>query len=113
MSSLKELHIMTLKILAAAKCGAFSEKDLVERIDFVVTDSTAHNLGVMEEVCDQLGSENTPEAIVCHVHHMMMFHPSVKYVFQEIHDALGNDMIKDCFVTVCIFYLCCIPSPIT
>ena len=54
---------------------------------------------MMEEVCDQLGCENTPEALVCHVHSMMMCQESVKSVFQEIHDALGNDMITDCFVT--------------
>ena len=37
---------MTYKILASASGGIYSEKDS--------TDSTSHNLGVMEEACSEL-----------------------------------------------------------
>ena len=54
-SSLKEMQLMTFQILSAATGGKYSEKDLVERIDFVITDSTAHNLGVIDQLCEDLG----------------------------------------------------------
>ena len=38
--------LMTFQMLSAATGCKFSEKDLVEKIDFVITDSTSHNLGV-------------------------------------------------------------------
>ena len=44
-TSLKDLQIMTFKILAASSGWKYTEKDLVEKIDFVMADSTAHNLG--------------------------------------------------------------------
>ena len=46
-ASLKELQLMTYRILSAASGGMYSEKDIVDKIDFVVKDSTNHNLGVM------------------------------------------------------------------
>jgi len=33
------------------------------------------------------------------IHPMMMFQRCITAVFQEIHDAIGNDSIKECFVT--------------
>ena len=53
----------------------------------------------MEEVCSELDSATVPPALVCHVHPMMMFQRCIKAVFQDIHDAIGNDNIKECFVT--------------
>ena len=47
-ATLKELELMTFKMLSAATGCKFSEKDLVEKIDFAITDSTSHNLGVIE-----------------------------------------------------------------
>ena len=78
--SLKEIQIMTYKILEVASGGTYSAKDIVEKIDFVVTDSTSHNLGVMEEVCAELDCDNIPPALVCHVHPMMMFRRCTKSV---------------------------------
>ena len=96
--TLKELEILTLEILSAASGGQYSERDILERIDFVMTDSTAHNLGVMEEVGNEVGSESIPESLVCNVHPTMMFQRKVKDVFQEIHDTIGTNAIKDCFL---------------
>ena len=94
---------MTYRILSAASGGMYSEKDIVDKIDFVVKDSTNHNLGVMEDVlvCNKLNCNcNTvPPALVCHVHPLMMFQRCIKTVFQDIYNAIGNDSIKECFVT--------------
>ena len=98
-ASLKELQLMTYKILAAVTAWKFNENDLVNKIDFVMTDSTAHNLGVTEGVCSKLQVENIPDSLVCHVHPMMMFQRKVEDVWQEIHDAFGTSIIKDCFIT--------------
>ena len=54
-ASLKDLPPMTFKILAASSGWKYTEKDLAEKIDFVMTDSTAHNLGVTQE------TESIPE----------------------------------------------------
>ena len=64
-----------------------------------MTDSTAHNLGVIEDVCSELQVENIPDFLVCHVHPMIMFQRKVKDVWQEIQDAFGTSTIKDCFIT--------------
>ena len=98
-ASLKELQLMTYKILAASSGWKYTEKDLVEKIDFVMTDSTAHNIGVIQDVCDELETDSIPDSLICHIHPMMMFQRKVKAVWQEIHDAFGTNSIKDCFIT--------------
>ena len=98
-ASLKDLQLMTFKILAASSGWKYTGKDLVEKIDFVMTDSTAHNLGVIQDVCAELETENEPDSLICNVHPMMMFQRKVKQVWQEIHDAFGTNTIKDCFIT--------------
>ena len=90
---------MTYKMLSATSGLKYTEKEIVERIDFVITDSTEHNLGVIESVCAELETESVPDSLVCHVHPLMMFQRKGKAVFQESHDAFGTNTIKDCFVT--------------
>ena len=98
-ASLSDFQLMTYKMLAAATAWKFNESDLVNKTDFVMTDSTAHNLGVIEDVCSVLQIENIPDSLVCHVHSMMMFQRKVKDVWEEIHDAFGTSTIKDCSIT--------------
>ena len=98
-NSLAEMQLFILRMLSAASGYRFTEKDILGRIDFVVTDSTEHNMGVIEKVCQELEVDSIPDSLVCHVHPMMMFQRKLKFVFQEIHDALGHNAIKDCFLT--------------
>ena len=56
--SLAELEKTTFQILSASTGYRFSEKEIVEHIDFVMTDSTSHNLGVIEKVCEDLESDS-------------------------------------------------------
>ncbi|MEO0686683.1 MAG: hypothetical protein AAFY76_16990, partial [Cyanobacteria bacterium J06649_11] len=95
--SLEELEIMTLRILTASVTYKYTEKDLLERIDFVMTDSTSHNLEVMENVCERHGVE-PPKSLLCNVHPLMMFQRKVKEIFQLLHDTLGKDKIVECFL---------------
>ena len=97
-ATLAEMEILTLEILSAASAGKYTEKEILEKIDFVMTDSTAHNLGVIEEVCRELNTETVPDSLVCNVHPTMMFQRKIKDVFQEIHDSIGTNAIKECFL---------------
>ena len=90
---------MTFKILAASSGWKYTQKDLVEKIDFVMTDSTAYNLSVIKDVCGELETKLVPDSLIYNVHPMMMFQRKVKQVWQEIHDAFGTNTIKDCFIT--------------
>ena len=97
-ATLAEMEILTLEILSAASAGKYTEKEILEKIDFVMTDSTAHNLGVIEEVCKELNTGTVPDSLVCNVHPTMMFQRKIKDVFQEIYDSIGTNAIKECFL---------------
>ena len=97
-TSLKEMQLMTFKMLAASTGWEYTEKKLVEKIDFVVTDSTFHSLGVIE-VCAELQTNRVPDSLACHVQPTMMFQRKIKAVWQEIHDVFGANTIKECFLT--------------
>ena len=94
LQSLKELEKMTLEILSWASERKYSEVEIYERIGFIMTDRTAHNLGVIQEVGTEHGAESSPFSSVWNVHPLMMMQGKVKSVFKEIHDALGTDVIK-------------------
>ena len=49
-STLAELMKTPLDILSAASGNKYSSTDIVKKIDFVMTDSSAHNLKVIEKV---------------------------------------------------------------
>ena len=93
------LKVMTFKISAASTGWKYTEKELVEKIDCVMNDSTSHNLGVIEDVCAELQTDSVPDSLVCHVHPMMIFQRKIKAVWQEIHEAFGAYTIKECFLT--------------
>ena len=96
--SLAELEKSTIEILSAATGYKYSAKDIVEKINFVMTDSTAHNLEVFDSVCEDLGAEHSPTSVTCNMHVLMMFQRKAEKVFQHIHDGLGHAKIKDCFL---------------
>ena len=49
--TLSDLIQNTLDILSASCNHRYSSKEILEKITFIMTDSTAHNIGVMEKVC--------------------------------------------------------------
>ena len=57
-------------------------------------DSTAHNLGLIKDVCAEPETERVPDSLICNVH-PMMFQRNVKQMWQEIHDAFGTKTITD------------------
>ena len=50
-NSLKELTIATLDILTASCGRRYGTSKILKKVIFTMTDSTAHNIGVMDFVC--------------------------------------------------------------
>ena len=63
-----------------------------------MSDSTAHNLGVVEEICKDLNVKETPGSLVCNVHSLMVLDRKMKELCQKLHDCLGGEKLVDCFV---------------
>ena len=57
----------------SAECGGqHSEKDILQKIDFIMTDSTADDLNVTKNVCQELGWDSVPNSLECDLHALMM-----------------------------------------
>ena len=76
--SLAELIQTTLEIPSVATGCMYTESQIMAKIDFVMTDSTSHNLGVIEMVCEEVESEYIPSSLVCNTHPVMMMQRKVK-----------------------------------
>ena len=61
--SLDELVQTTLEILSTATGYMYTESQIMAKIDFVMTDSTSHNLGVIEMVSGEKESEYVPSSL--------------------------------------------------
>lgn len=97
--SLKELEITTLKILSASTGYKYSEDEIFKKVSFVMTDSTAHNIGVTSLVCDELGIEESerPKTLLCNLHPLMMFQNKEKEFYSEVQQSFGNKKLDECF----------------
>ena len=96
--SLKDLQLATLNLLSASTGFKFTSKQILEKINFVMTDSTAHNIGVTDMVCAELDIAKIPGQLLCNVHPLMMIQNKIKELCIKIHDELGKKKIKDCFL---------------
>ena len=94
--TLADLVKCTIQILSAASTYKYSTSDILKKITFAMSDSTAHNLKVMEKVCEDEGVENNPIVLLCNIHPYMMFQR--KEFCQELHDMIGKNRIKECFL---------------
>ena len=56
-----------------------------------------YNLLILQ-VCEDLDVDESPAALLCNVHPLMMFQRKIKELFQQIHDSLGKQKISDCFL---------------
>ena len=70
--SLAQLIQITLEILTAAIGCIYTDREIMAKIDFVKTESTSHNLGVTEMVCEKVESEYVPRLLVCNIHPLIM-----------------------------------------
>ena len=68
---------------------------ILKNITFAISDSTAHNLKVME-FCEDEGVENNTLVLLCNTHPLMMFQRKIKEFCQEL--VIGKNRIKECFL---------------
>ena len=69
-----------------------------------MSDSIAHNLGVVEEVCKDLNVKEVPGSLLCNVHPLMVFDWKMKKEFcQKLHGFLGREKLADCFLVAVDF----------
>ena len=52
----------------------------------------------MEKVCEDEGVENNTLVLLCNSHPLLMFQRKIKEFCQELHDMIGKNRIKECFL---------------
>ena len=68
-----------------------------------MTNSTAHNLGVIQEVGTELWAESSPLWLVCNVYLLMVMQGKVKSAFKEIQDMhLEQVLLKNALWSILI-----------
>ena len=87
MSNLAKLKLTTLQILSAA--SGVDAKVPFERIDFVISDQTAHNIDVELLVAKELGTEKVPNQLFCNVHPCLMFNQVIVKHWSQLEHAIG------------------------
>ena len=90
-TNLAELKLTTLQILSAA--SGVNAKVLFERIDFVISNQTAHNIDVELLVAKKLGTEKVPNQLFCNVHPCLMFNWVIVKHWSQVEHAIGHDKI--------------------
>ena len=102
--TLKDLQITTLDILSAESNYNYKPDEIFKRVSFAMSDSIAHNLGVVEEVCKDLNVKEVPGSLLCNVHPLMVFDRKMKKGFcQKLHGFLGREKLADYFLVAVDF----------
>ena len=89
--NLADLKLTVLQLLSIT--SNVSVEALWEKIDFVMGDGTAHNLGVEEIVAEKLEVEHVPGHLLCQVHPSLMFGRELEKVWSEVDTTIGPDKI--------------------
>ena len=63
-----------------------------------MSDSTSHNLKVIEKICESLDVDDVPSTLLCNVHPLMLFQRKIKELCQLVHNELGSQRLSDCFL---------------
>lgn len=93
--NLAQLKLTILAILSAV--SGVSSEDLWRRIDFTMTDSTAHNLMVDDLVSAALETDHTPSHLICQVHPACMFNRCLQKFCKQIDITIGPSKIFSVF----------------
>ena len=95
-NNLADLKLAVLNLLEAA--SGVSSKELFEKIDFVMTDQTAHNFQTDEIVSEQLETEHIPSHLFCNVHPTLMFNRVITKQWAAVENNIGRDKIFSSFL---------------
>ena len=93
--NLSQLKLTILNILSAV--SGVSSKDLWHRIDFTMTDSTIHNMGVDNLVSEALETDHVPSHLLCQVHPACMFTRCLQKLCKQIDTTIGPSKIFSVF----------------
>ena len=74
-------------------CGGCTRESLWEKIDFVMTDSVSHNLGVEDIVSEELEVDHLPDHLLCQVHPSLMFSRVLTKLWREVDTTIGPQKI--------------------
>ena len=93
-----ELQKYTLKMLSASVGFKYTEKEIYERVHFVMSESTAHNIGISDELCSELNisDDDRTDTLVREAHPLMMCNRGINGIYEEIHDGIAVNRIKEC-----------------
>ena len=89
--NLADLKVTILRMLSAV--SDIAPDILYSKIDFVMTDSTAHNFHVENLVSQSLETDHTPAHLVCNVHCALMFNRILMAGWRDIESKIGHDKI--------------------
>ena len=91
MENLARLKITILQLLSIT--SGVSVEALWRKIDFVMGDGNAHNIGVEEIVAKELKVEHVPGHLLCQVHPSLMFGRELVKVWKELDATIGPEKI--------------------
>ena len=74
------------------------QTEIYEKLDFVMTDQTSHNLHEDECLSEKLGTEHTPDHLFCNVHPSLMFNRVITKTWNDVENAIGRDKIYSSFL---------------
>ena len=85
-----ELQKYTLKMLSASVGFKYTEKEIYERVHFVMSECTAHNIGISDELCSELNisDDDRADTLVREAHPLMMCNRGINVIYDEIHDGI-------------------------
>ena len=66
-----DLKIIVLNLLVV--CWRYETVSLWNKVDFLMTDSTSHNMEVETIVSEKLNTDHLPDHLLCEVHPSLMF----------------------------------------
>ena len=90
-TNLAELKLTTFKILEVA--SGIPAKKLFQRVNFVMTDQTAHNFEVASLVCEELQIDQLPFHLFCNVHPTLMFNRILVKCWTKVEEQIGLDKL--------------------
>ena len=92
----------TLEIPSVATGCMYTKSQIMAKTDFIMTDSTSHNVGVIQMVCEEVENEYVPSSLLSDIHPLMMMQHKGKLLFQVIHDKIRNNETNKCFTSMLI-----------
>ena len=97
-------------LLMLEVAGNVSSKAIFEKLDFVQTDQSSHNLEVDKKIFLSLGAERISEHLFRNVHPPLMFNRIISKALNELENAIDRDKIYSSFLVNATSHSSLLPS---